>query len=374
MKAGGGEVTAVMPANSNSQLLKFLSNENMSCEFFNAYADAQPAHSIGRKLQRHYNKIYCEFVMLGFLRNFDFRNSIVHIDIAPWQSMFVLIWLCLKTRVFVTVHNSVLPIPKHRYLIWQLKFRILSRFKNFNVFTANEDAKKSLQTLVPKRFYKNITVTYANINSEEIASARKADIDPRRMREKYNIPGGKFLVFCVGQFIDRKGRWVFLKAAAKLCQPIPDIAFVWISNSRTTSIDWQKVQNFDLGENFVFISSEQVGERHLDLLKLLRLADLFVLPSYVEGLPISLLEAMSLGIPSISTNVNGIPEAIKHLETGILIEPGDDESLKNAVCRLKDDESLRKTLSENGRKFVLENFNEQSVAEIAEKSYLESFR
>ena len=76
----------------------------------------------------------------------------------------------------------------------------------------------------------------------------------------------------------------------------------------------------------MFLSSDQIGTEHVDLFKLLRLADVFALPSYVEGLPISIIEAMALGIPTISTNINAIPEAIKHLETGILIEAGNSRS------------------------------------------------
>ena len=106
------------------------------------------------------------------------------------------------------------------------------------------------------------------------------------------------------------------------------------------------------------MTSEQIGAKHIDLFKLLLTADIFALPSYLEGLPISLLEAMALGIPSIASDVNGIPEAIKHLETGYLIKAGSAVGLASAVRQLKDDETLRAKISKNGREFVLKNFNE----------------
>ncbi len=129
-----------------------------------------------------------------------------------------------------------------------------------------------------------------------------------------------------------------------------------------------------MGENFRLITSDQIGTEHIDLFKLMRLADLFALPSYLEGLPISIIEAMALGIPTISTNINAIPEAVKHLETGWLIEPGNSDLLVEAVQTLKDDECLRNKLSRNGQRFVLENFNEDVVAKIALESYLDAFR
>lgn len=367
------DVLAIMPSGSNEQLLKFLHNLQIPCEFFDSHTDTKPAPTFARKLQRHWNKIYCEFVMLKYLNKFDFSDSVIHIEIAPWQSLFALLWLCRKAKVFVTVHNSILPIPKHRYFIWLAKFGILARMKNFHIFTANNDARESLKMLVPEDFFQKIKVTHAYINPQEINQALQTKINRNEMCEKYNLPKDKFLVFCVGQFIDRKGRWIFLEAAAKLKQTNDDIAFVWISNSKPSNMDLEKAKSFGLGEDFVFITSEQVGREHKDLFNLLRVADVFSLPSYIEGLPISLLEAMALGIPSVSTDINGIPEAIKHLETGYLIAPGAVKELKNAIQTLKDDSTLRERLSKNGREFILTNFSEEVVAKIAAENYIESF-
>jgi glycosyltransferase involved in cell wall biosynthesis len=105
-----------------------------------------------------------------------------------------------------------------------------------------------------------------------------------------------------------------------------------------------------------------------------RLGDVFVLASFVEGLPISLLEAMALGIPSISTNVNAIPEAVKHLETGILIEAGDDKKLAESILLLKSDENLREKLAEQGQNWVLKNFDEREVAKIAMAAYKQALK
>ncbi len=152
------------------------------------------------------------------------------------------------------------------------------------------------------------------------------------------------------------------------------MAFIWISNSKPSDEDLKKAQNYGLGKDFILMTSDQIGEQRIDLFTLMRLAHVFALPSYLEGLPLSLLEAMALGIPSISTNINGIPEAIKHLETGYLIEAGNSETLKNAIIELKDDIHLREKLSKNGREFVLANFNEDVVAKIAVEKYIEAFR
>lgn len=369
-----GDVRAVLPAGSNKQLLRFLDNLKVSYEFFPAYTDVHPAQGFKKKLEKHWNKLYCEYVLMRYLRKIDFGGSVIHIELAPWQSMLALLWLCRKTQVFVTMHNSLPAVSKWRTSIWKLKFRILTASKNFHLFTANNDTKNSLKPFVSKDFLDSIRVIYANINPEEIEEALGSGTNRTQHLNKYNLPDDKFLVFCVGQFIDRKGRWIFLEAAQSLLKTNDDIAFVWISNYRPTQEDFERMENYGLGENFTFLSSEQVGSEHIDLFKLLKYADIFALPSFLEGLPISIIEAMALGIPTISTNINAIPEAVKHLETGILIEPGSSDALRNAIQLLKDDKALRENLAKNGREYALEKFDEKTVAKIAVETYIESFK
>ena len=369
-----GEITAVIPKGSNKQLLRFLENLNINCKFVESHADAKPALNIKRKLERHWNKIRSEYSYLRYLIKLDLENSIVHAEFAPWQSFLILYFLAKKTSVFITIHNSLPPVPKWRYFQWQVKFWLLTKLKNFHIFTANKDTKESLRTLVPAKAFDKIKVIYANVNPQEINEALNSEIDREKFSEEYKIPKNKFLVFCVGQFIDRKGRWIFLEAAQKLNAKYDDIAFVWISNSKPDVDDLLKADKYYLGDNFRLITSDKIGTNHIDLFKLMRLADLFALPSYLEGLPISIIEAMALGIPTISTNINAIPEAVKHLETGWLIEPGNSDLLVEAVEILKNDEILRKKLGRKGRRFAMENFNENAVANIAVESYLDAFR
>jgi glycosyltransferase involved in cell wall biosynthesis len=95
-----------------------------------------------------------------------------------------------------------------------------------------------------------------------------------------------------------------------------------------------------------------------DLLRLWRAADMFVLPSYQEGLPVALIEAMALEKACIASDINAVPEALKHLENGVLVKAGDSRQVAEAVNALADDAKLRKKLGENARKFVSENFEE----------------
>jgi glycosyltransferase involved in cell wall biosynthesis len=367
-------VRFVFPKGTDRQFLNFCENLGLEYELVEAVADLKPAPTITRKLKRHWNKIYSEYYLVRFLRKFDLKDSVLHIELTPWQSVFALTRLCRHAeQVFVTMHNALPPAASWRLWLWKLKFSLIARFSNFHIFPSNKDAKNSLKPFLTEEFLDKTKVTYTNVNPDEVTEALNSEIDRAEILERFGLPKNKFLVFCLGQFIDRKGRWIFLEAAQKLLKKSPDTAFVWISNTVLTTEESAKIESYELGDSFFLLKSEDVGDEHIDLMKFLRLADIYTLPSFVEGLPISLLEAMALGIPSISTNVYAIPEAIKNGETGILIEAGDSQALMAAIETLKNDEVLRKKLGRNGQAWVLANFNEKVVAEIVFQSYSEAF-
>jgi glycosyltransferase involved in cell wall biosynthesis len=86
--------------------------------------------------------------------------------------------------------------------------------------------------------------------------------------------------------------------------------------------------------------------------RLLASADAFVLPSYAEGLPMSLLEAMAWGLPVISTTVGSIPEHVRDGVQGLLVQPGDVSDLSGAIERMVMDDGLRARMGEKARRAV----------------------
>jgi len=92
-----------------------------------------------------------------------------------------------------------------------------------------------------------------------------------------------------------------------------------------------------------------------DLTALYDAASVFCRPSYSEGLPLTMLEAMASGVPPVVTAIAGVPEVVTDRETGILLEPGDPERIGQAVTELFDDTKLRHRLSQNAREYVSQN-------------------
>lgn len=98
-----------------------------------------------------------------------------------------------------------------------------------------------------------------------------------------------------------------------------------------------------------------------DVAPMLWQADLFVLPSLFEGLPVSVLEAMAAGVPVIATDVGGTREEIRSGETGVLVPPTDAEALANAICMLLANRGLMQRLAESAQVRVRQEFSVETM-------------
>jgi glycosyltransferase involved in cell wall biosynthesis len=93
-----------------------------------------------------------------------------------------------------------------------------------------------------------------------------------------------------------------------------------------------------------------------DLGNLLSAMDVFVMPSFWEGLPLSMVLAMGAALPVVATSVAGIPEVVQHGRTGLLVPPGDSHALGDALTRVVASPELRHDLGTSAREYVLPRF------------------
>jgi len=367
------DIVVILPRESMPDILNFLEKLDIRYEYIDACLDASPAPSIGDKLRRQWRRIHAEWTSFRYLMRYDLSTSILHIETAPWQSWILLTALSMRrAHVFVTMHNIMPRSSGWRELIWKIRMQFVSRLPRFHIFPSNQDTKDRLKGWVSDKFFDAMEVTYTAVNPDEIAEAVRSDLDVGETRLEHGLAAGKFLVLCVGQFIDRKGRWVFLDAAKQIVAEQNDVVFAWLTPKMPDETDQAKIEEYGLGDKFKLVLSSTVGSNRHDVLRFFRVADAFALVSFVEGLPISLLEAMALGLPSISTNINAIPEAIINDKTGILIEAGDSKALAESILKLKSDSDLRSRLAKTGMEFALTNFDERRVADIVIDSYKRS--
>lgn len=372
---GEWDITVALPRQSSEEIVRFIDQTGAKIEFLDFHSVAIEAHFVGQKLRRQLKRISVEIASFRFLKRYDLRDYILHIEFAPWQSWILFAALCFRgANVFTTLHNALASKPAWRVAVWKLRLQFLSRLSGFHIFASNKDTKNKLKGMVAEKFWEDIKVTYTCVNPVAIEKVVSSSQDKNEIRGIHGIDSDKFVVLCVGQFIDRKGRWVFLDAAKAIKASNQDVMFVWLSPTPLADDDQERIHDLDLGSSFRFVLSKTIGSSHEDVLRFFRVADVFALASFVEGLPIALLEAMALGLPSISTNVYAIPEALVNMETGLLIDAGDSPALANAILRLKEDTELRSRLSRQGSKYVLQNFDERVASRIAVDEYKKCFR
>jgi glycosyltransferase involved in cell wall biosynthesis len=367
--AGKYKIKAVLPSGSDNKILSYLKNNNIEYEFFEGKIDLSKAETVRRRIARRWNDFRTNLSLAAHFSKCDLRDSIIQIDVAPWSGFILLFYLTLRTNVFVTFHTALPQISFLKRFLWRMKFAVLTAFSRFHLAASNLDVKKSLRPFVNEARYRQLEVIYSSVNADEIEPVLNTNISRQEISLKYNFPADKIWVCNVAQFIERKGCWVFLEAIEILSRQRNDLFFVWLGTSPLSEDICERIEKYNLKEAFRFLSAAEIGANRNDLLTLLRANDLFVLPSFQEGLPVALIEAMALGKSCIASRVNAIPEAVKHCETGILIEAGDSLKLAAAISELADNLSLQKKLGAAAQKYVFENFEEKVTGRMMRRLY-----
>jgi glycosyltransferase involved in cell wall biosynthesis len=174
----------------------------------------------------------------------------------------------------------------------------------------------------------------------------------------------RIVVGTVGRLSAEKGASVLIEAASKLCSDFPRAFFVVVGDGPLRSSLEARVCELGLTGQFLF-----VGERS-DLNQIYRSFDVYVLPSFQEGMPMALLEAMAAGLPVVATKVGGVPDVVCDGSVGTLVEPGDPNALARGIRDLLSDQIRRELLGSNGRRRVEEQFS----AAVMARSYVELYQ
>ncbi len=345
-----------VPAGAGEDIQRFFDGYGAEFNYLKYSSDLEPKRSVVAKLVQHFRRLRSEFEIIKATRKIRRKGAVVHIETAPWQSWILLFFLSRNVGVFATAHNAMPPDPPvWRRLIWRCRLRFLLRRGRFHLFAANEHARQSLLEIAGSDLESKISLTRVGINLSEIDQALAAKRDD-------TVADEPIRVLTVGQFIDRKGRWELLAAAKQVLGQNRRVQFIWIGPQMPDKNEAARIESYELGGSFRYVPSSDAGKTRLELLAYFAQADIFVLPSLWEGLPISILEAMALGLPVISTRLNAIPEAIVDGETGILVAPGDVKALARSIIELVDDPNLRLDLGMNARRHVRDHFDERDLA------------
>ena len=171
------------------------------------------------------------------------------------------------------------------------------------------------------------------------------------------------LLICVARLVWFKGLDALIAALPQVGASHPDARLLLVGDGELR--DALAAQARALGVEHMVVFA---GERQ-DVPDLLALADLFVLPSVSEGMPISLLEAMACKLPLVATSVGGIPELIIDGKTGRLVDRGDAAGLADALTAYLDDPAMMKRHGAEGHKRLEAEFSQAAMVERTEAVY-----
>lgn len=177
------------------------------------------------------------------------------------------------------------------------------------------------------------------------------------------------VIFTVSQFAERKGYPVLVEACRILTERGCQYRCVIGGDGPQRALLQQMISQYQL-QHQVQLPGTIFQEQ---LVNHLSQADLFVLPCVTaqngdrDGIPVSLMEAMAMALPVVSTYVSGIPELIEDGRTGLMVPEKDAEALADAIQRLLEDDVLRAKLGQAGRQKIAADFNlDKTSAQLAE--------
>lgn len=243
-----------------------------------------------------------------------------------------------------------------RPVIWYVKGelgnplldRICLALANLVLFQGETNLARRYPRLV-KRWRAKIEILRNGIDLGEVARAKRRG--HKALRAELGLDAHKVNIVFVGQVMGAKGLEELIAAMAKLQVSHPDTTLHIVGDHCIEAYRPYRT-HLELKIKVLGVTGVMFTGWREDVLDIVALMDVFVLPSFAEGVPKSVIEAMALGKPVIATTVGSVPDLVRDGETGLLVPPRDIDALAEALTRLVEDPALRKSLGERARAFA----------------------
>jgi colanic acid/amylovoran biosynthesis glycosyltransferase len=237
--------------------------------------------------------------------------------------------------------NISFSFTAHRGDILEEKVLLREKLKKAKFGIAiSEYNRQSLLREAPDVDEHKITTIHCGVETDVFFPAQRTGGDP-------------LVLLSVGSLLERKGHAYLVEACRLLQKNGIDYRCIIIGDGPQKTNLENLIRRYEIKEKVKLAGSVP----HEDVRSYYTQADIFVLPSLNEGIPVVLMEAMSNGLPVVSTQITGVPELVTHEEDGILVPPADHTGLAEAMIRLIKEAELRKQLGANARRKILSDFN-----------------
>ncbi len=261
-----------------------------------------------------------------------------------------------KPNIYGTIAGRLAGVP-----------RIINLVEGLGSFYLEDDLKSRIVRGLIETMYKRVfrlsnAVMFVNsddpnylqskgiINPSKIVKINGVGIDTVKWMRKHKAKE-PLTVIMIARLIRHKGVLEYLEACQNLKAKYPSIRFVYVGGEDSGNPSGLKKEIFN-----EFSSVEYLGERS-DIKELLEDSHIFVLPSYREGMPRTVLEAMSMEVAVVGADAIGTRDCIKDGVTGLLAQVKDTKSLEEAIEKLIVDGALRMKLAKRGREVCVKEYD-----------------
>ncbi|MFZ2187714.1 MAG: glycosyltransferase [Candidatus Moraniibacteriota bacterium] len=280
--------------------------------------------------------------------------------------------LALRTVTKAPIVPSLRTTYNHpKYLIARILEWITKPL--VNQYLANSEAVKDFYVQHIGVHPEKITIIPNGIDIEHLDSITP---DPE-LKKSLSIASDDFVIICVANLHINKGHRYLLEAFERLYSrnnetitTIPPFKYKLLlvgEGSEQNSLE-NKIKDYQSKENILFLG------RRTDVPKLLKISNLFVLPTLFEGQSNAILEAMASGIPVITTDIPENKVLIENKKTGLLVPIENSLAIVQAIKQMQENEVMRKQLSEEAKIIVQDSFSLEKIAKIWENFLIETIK
>ena len=287
-----------------------------------------------------------------------FNMDIIHAhSVVPTGFIGVIVAKILRKPILITAHG--MDISNYENSPFFKRLITFSLINSNKAIAVSEDLAKKIELM--------------GINNNLLTLRNAVDINrfkPSKniiMRHSNKIKDDELLILFIGNIEIFKGIFELLEAFQQINSNNKNVKLMIIGGGTKEHKIKNKVSKYNLDDYVIFkgeISPETIQNYY-------QMADIFTLPSYTEGLPMVVIEAMACGIPVVGSNAGGIPELVKDNVNGFLVPPKDVEILKEKLEILVDNDKLRKKFGKGALETVDDEFNIDKKVEKLKKIYLE---
>ena len=302
-------------------------------------------------LVKSFINLYLEFK----INNYD----IVHVH-TPVASVVVRMaaWFARVPTVIYTAHGFYFHenMSIFKYYFYFLIEKFFGKLTDILFVQSNEDyetAKKS------KFIDKNKLFAIGNgVDIKKFYPRNYKEI--LHLKKKFKLPEKSFVIGCIARLVEEKGIIEFLNAADKITNKFSNVYILLVGERLKTDHNKEISSIIKSKKNKMKEKLMLLGYR-TDIPELISVMDLFCLPSWREGMSRSILEAMMMGKPILTTNIRGCREQVEHNKTGLIVPVKSELKIYQSIEFLINNKNIRKMYGKNSRCKALKNYNEKKI-------------